>query len=193
MIRINLLGAHKVLKKVKKDRDWQFKGIILAYILFLGAVFFGYWTLNSHIQSLKEEKETLERKTRAAAALQREIKELKQKKELSQARLAIFQNLEKERHGPVQLMEFLSQALPVDQLWLTSVKESGSEIRIDGMTLSNDILAEYMKHLESSLLFQQVDLIQSTQALFMDLRVKQFSLIAWTKAPPPPAPPVEKK
>ena len=67
----------------------------------------------------------LEIQTREAAALQKEIKDLKDKKEISQNRLTLLQNLEKERHGPVRLMESLSTILPVDQLWLTSLKETG--------------------------------------------------------------------
>ncbi|MFH0789319.1 MAG: PilN domain-containing protein [Pseudomonadota bacterium] len=191
MIRINLLAAHKVRKE--KDRTWLLKGVILCYIFFLLAAFLGYWKLEGRIQSLKEEKESLEKQTRAASVLQREIRELKQKKELTQARLTLFQNLEKDRHGPVHLMEILSTTLPVNQLWLIALKENGPEIRIDGMSLSNEILAEYMKRLESSSLIKQVDLVQSTQALYKDLKVKQFTLIAWTKVPMPPAPPAEKK
>lgn len=191
MIRINLLAAHKVQKE--KDRNWLVKGVILCYTLFLLAAFLGYWKLEGHLQTLKEEKESLEKQTRTASVLQREIRELKQKKELTQTRLTLFQDLEKDRHGPVRLMEILSTTLPVNQLWLITLKENGSEIRIDGMSLSNEILAEYMKRLESSSLIKQVDLVQSTQALYKDLKVKQFTLIAWTKVPLPPAPPAEKK
>jgi type IV pilus assembly protein PilN len=191
MIRINLLAAHKVRKE--KDQNWLVKGVILGYIIFLLAAFLGYWNLEGQVLTLKEEKESLEKQTRAASVLQKEIKELKQKKELAQARLTLFQNLEKDRHGPVHLMEILSETLPVNQLWLISLKENGPEIRIEGMSLSNEILAEYMKRLESSSLIKQVDLIQSIQAPYKDLKVKQFTLTAWTKIPLPPAPPVEKK
>ncbi len=77
MIRINLLAAHKVQKE--KDRTWLLKGVILCYTLFLLAAFLGYWKLEGHLQTLKEEKESLEKQTRAASVLQREIRELKQK------------------------------------------------------------------------------------------------------------------
>ena len=127
----------------------------------------------------------LEIQTRDAAVLQKEIKDLKDKKEVSQNRLALLQNLEKERHGPVRLMESLSMTLPVDQLWLTSLKENGPEIRIDGVSLGNEILADFMKRLETSSLFKQVDLVHSTQGVYKDLKVKNFTLIAWLKLPAP--------
>jgi type IV pilus assembly protein PilN len=183
MIRINLLAAHEVRKE--KNRQGLFQGILLSFLILIAAVLIWYWMLGNQVKNLKKEKLALERQTREAAALQKEIKELKDKKEIFQNRLTLLQNLEKERHGPVRLMEFLSTILPVDQLWLTNVKESGSEIRIDGISLSNEILADYMKRLETLSLFKQVDLVHSTQAVYKDMKVKNFTLIAWTKTPAP--------
>ncbi len=82
----------------------------------------------------------LVRQTQAAAPLQKEIKGLKEKKEMAQTRLTLLQNLENDRHGPVRLMEILSSLLPVDQLWLISLKENGPEIRLEGISFSNETL-----------------------------------------------------
>jgi len=188
MIRVNLLATHEIQKE--KNRQWLFQGILSAFLILIAAVLIGYWILGNQIKSLKNEKLALERQTREAATLQKEIKELKDKKESSQTRLALLQNLEKERHGPVHLMESLARILPVDQLWLTNLKESDSEIKIDGISLSNEILAQYMKRLETLHLFKQVELIHSTQAVYKEMKVKNFTLIAWTK---PPMPQEEKK
>jgi type IV pilus assembly protein PilN len=191
MIRINLLVAHKVRKA--KNNHWLVKGIILGYTLFLLTALLGYWILSDQVRNLKNERETLEKQTRGSAALQKEIQTLKARKTLTQARMALLQNLEHDRQGPVQLMEYLSTSLPVKQLWLITLKENGPEIRIEGVSLTNEILADYIKRLETSSLIKQVDLIQSTQANYKNLKVKQFTIIAWTKTPPPPVQPVEKK
>jgi type IV pilus assembly protein PilN len=184
MIRINLLTAHEIQKE--KNGPWLFKGITLAFSVLLAVMAVGFWMLGNQVRNLRQEKATLENQTREALTLQKEIKELRDKKETYQKRLDLLQTLEKDRHGPVHLMELLSIILPADQLWLNTLKENGPEIRLDGMALSNEILADYMKRLENSPLFHQVDLIQSTQAVYKDLKVKQFSISAWTKAPPPP-------
>jgi type IV pilus assembly protein PilN len=188
MIRINLLAVHEVRKE--KNQQWLFQGIALSFLILIAAALIGFLMLGNQVKNLKKEKVALEKQTQEAAALQREIKELKDKKEISQNRLTLLQSLEKDRHGPVRLMEFLSTILPVDQLWLTTLKETDSEIRIDGVSLSNEILAEYMKRLETSSLFKQVDLVHSTQAVYKDMKVKNFTLIGWTK---PPALSEEKK
>ncbi|MGC1402056.1 MAG: PilN domain-containing protein [Thermodesulfobacteriota bacterium] len=188
MIRINLLAAHEFRKE--KDRYRLFNKIFWGYGVLIAAFLIAYWNLGTHMQTLKEEKMALVRQTQAAAPLQKEIKGLKEKKEMAQTRLTLLQNLENDRHGPVRLMEILSSLLPVDQLWLISLKENGPEIRLEGISFSNETLSEFMKRLESSSLIKQVDLIQSTQSLYKDLKVKQFTLTAWTEPPPPP---LEKK
>jgi len=190
MIRINLLAAHKVERE--KKQQWLLKGIILSYLTLMAVVLIGFWMLGNQVQNLKKEKEALERQTREALSLQKEIRELKDKKAMSQNRLTLLQNLEKDRHGPVNLMEYLSTTLPVNQLWLTTLKENGPEIRIDGMSLSNEILAEYMKRLEAIPMISQVDLVQSIQAVYKDLKIKQFTLIL-TARTNPSTPSKEKK
>jgi len=182
MIRINLLAAHEVERE--KKQQWLVKGIILSYLTLLAVVLIGFWMLGSQVQNLKKEKGALESQTREALSLQKEIKELKDKREMSQNRLTILQNLEKNRHGPVTLMEYLSTTLPVNQLWLTSLKENGPEIRIDGMVLSNEILAEYMKRLEVFPMISQVDLVQSIQAVYKGLKIKQFTLTLTDRTKP---------
>ena len=188
MIRINLLAAHEFRRE--KDQYRLLKKSVVGYGIVIAVILIAYWKLGIQVQTFREEKQTLVRQTQTATALQKEIKEIQGKKETAQTRLTLLQNLEKERHGPVRLMEVLSKLLPVDQLWLISLRENGPEIRLEGISFSNEILAEFMKRLESSSLIKQVDLIQSTQSLYKDLKVKQFTLLAWTSSP---APPTEKK
>jgi type IV pilus assembly protein PilN len=191
MIRINLLGVHKV-KKVK-TRNWLGTGIIAGYLLFLVGALLAYWLMTDHIANQKREKAELEAKTRKNVALQKEIQILKAKKALAQNRLTILKNLDQNRQSPVQLMEFLCTTLPVNQLWLISLKEVGPEIRLEGMSMTNEILADFIRRLEKGPVFKQVDLTQSVQASYKNMKVKQFTLVAWTEIPPPPAPPKEKK
>jgi type IV pilus assembly protein PilN len=191
MIRINLLSREEPQGSAKTP------GILNIFLLSLGAILafiiIGYWILGSQVGRLEEEKLTLEKQAQGFSALQREIKELKEKKELAQNRLALLTRLEKERHGPVRLLEQLAVALPVNQLWITALKETDWEIRLDGMTLSNQILADYMKRLETLELISRVDLIQSGQMIYKEIKIKQFTITALKKGAERPPAPVEKK
>jgi Tfp pilus assembly protein PilN len=142
---------------------------------------------------LEEERLSLERQSQGFSNLQREIKELKDKKELAQNRLALLTRLEKERHGPVRLLEQLAAVLPVNQLWITVLKETDAEIRLEGMSLSNQVLADDLKRLETLESISRVDLIQSGQIPFKEIKLKQFTITALKKGATRPPAPVEKK
>ena len=191
MIRINLLGKKEVQRPV--ETHWLRNGFLAALGVLLIAFLIGYWTLGAQIQKLTAQKEVLEKRAAGFAALQQEIKELKDKKELAEKRLVTLTRLESERHGPVQLFEQISAALPVNRLWLTALKESDSEIRLDGMSLSNQILADFMKRLDGLSFISRIELVQSSQVQFKDLKIKQFTLTALKKGSEPPATPEEKK
>ena len=191
MIRINLLSREE---PQGSDRT---PGIRTIFLLSLGVILafiiVGYLILNSQVRRLEAEKITLEKQAQGFSILQREIKELKDKKELAQNRLALLTRLGKERHGPVRLLEQLTKALPVNQLWITTLKETDSEIRLEGMSLSNQILADYMKRLEALESIARIDLIQSGQVAYKDSKIKQFTLSAVKKGAEKPPTPAEKK
>jgi type IV pilus assembly protein PilN len=191
MIRINLLSREE------PQRSDQASGIRNIFIISLGAVLaliiIVYWILGAQVRRLEEERLSLEKQAQGFSTLQREIKELKDKKELAQNRLTLMRRLEKERHGPVRLLEQLSVALPVNQLWITALKETDAEIRLDGMSLSNQILADYMKRLETLEPISRVDLVQSGQITYKELKIKQFTITALKKGAERPPAPVEKK
>ena len=201
MIRINLLSREE---PQGSDKALGTRNIfILSLGLILAFIIIGYWILGAQVRRLEEERLTLEKRAQGFSTLQREIKGLKDKKELAQNRLALLTRLEKERHGPVRLLEQLTVALPVNQLWITALKETDSEIRLEGMSLSNQILADYLKRLETLDSIFRVDLIQSGQITYPaakpgqpppeQFKIKQFTIAAIKKGAEKPPTPAEKK
>jgi type IV pilus assembly protein PilN len=191
MIRINLLSREEPQGADKAPGTRNI--FILSLGMILAFIIIAYWILGAQVRRLEEERLTLEKQAQGFSTLQREIKDLKDKKELAQNRLALLTRLEKERHGPVRLLEQLAVALPVNQLWITALKETDSEIRLEGMSLSNQILADYMKRLEALEPISRVDLIQSGQITYKDIKINQFTVTALKKGAARPSAPVEKK
>lgn len=191
MIRINLLGGYEAQRPLETNRLRN--GFLVGLGAVLVAFLLGVWTLNAQIARLAEEKNTLEKQAAGFAALQQEIKELRDKKELASKRLTLLQRLEEDRHGPVKLLEQLSKALPANQLWITALKETETEIRIDGLSLSNQILADFMKRLDGLPAVVRIDLVQSSQVAYKDLKIKQFTVTALKKGAEAPPAPTEKK
>jgi Tfp pilus assembly protein PilN len=90
-------------------------------------------------------------------------------------------------------MEKIAAALPANQLWITALKETDTEIRIDGLSLSNQILADFMKRLDGLPSVVRIDLVQSSQVAYKDLKIKQFTVTALKKGAEAPPAPTEKK
>lgn len=191
MIRINLLGGYETQQPVESHRLRN--GFLMALGLVVLVFLLGFWALKAQVGRLTEEKNALEKQAAGYTALQQEIKELKTKKELASKRLTLLKRLEEERHGPVKLLEKLVTALPANQLWITALKETDGEIRIDGLSLSNQILADFMKRLDGLPAVVRVDLVQSSQVAYKDLKIKQFTVTALKKGAETPPAPTEKK
>ena len=81
MIRINLLSREE---PQGSDRTPGIRNIFLLSLgVILALILIGYWILGAQVRRLEEERLTLEKQAQGFSILQREIKELKDKKELA--------------------------------------------------------------------------------------------------------------
>ena len=69
----------------------------------------------------------------------------------------LIERLKSERQGPVRLLEALSTELP-DFVWLTQLTQRAGMVTIDGMAASLVSIADYIRKLEDSDWFQNVEL-----------------------------------
>src|SRR5262249_9090961 len=73
-------------------------------------------------------------------------------------RLGIISKLEKGRTQTVRVMDELARCLP-DRMWLTAAQQdAGGALNIDGVTMSNLVVSDFMSRLERSPLFANVEL-----------------------------------
>src|SRR5215470_5030420 len=113
MIRINLMPRAEARRQAARQRDKQIAILIAAALaaVILVAEFLTRRESN-HVDAIAEEHET-------------ELAELNKKHRAQlQAKLATIDILERQRRGPVHVLDDLSAATP-DKLWLTEMKESG--------------------------------------------------------------------
>lgn len=160
MIRINLLPFRALRKKenVRRQIYYYFGAVIIVALL----CFYVGVNLNSRLNLLKKEEKAC--RTRLAE-LDKVIKEISQmEKEIAEIRdkLAVIKRLEKNKTGPVRLLEALAMAVPKDKLWLTSYQESKGVLTLMGTAMDNETVALFMTNLEKSDYIGAVDL-QRTQ------------------------------
>jgi type IV pilus assembly protein PilN len=78
-----------------------------------------------------------------------EIKDINSRKKQVKARLGIIETLSQQRDLPVHLLEDISRAIPKN-VWLKEISTSEMSLTIVGITLSNAMVADFMRQLEKS-------------------------------------------
>lgn len=193
MIRINLLPFRAARKKENIRRQISVYVLSVAF-LFIVMIYF-FLQLNSTLSGLKDEEQRLQTELKTYEATIKRIAELEKKIKEIKAKLDVIKELERNKTGPVRLLDEIANAVPKDKLWLTSLKESGGMLTLTGTAMDNETVALFMTNLEQSDHISNVDL-QSTRLRNLPeykLNVSDFILECRTyafkekKAEPPPA------
>jgi Tfp pilus assembly protein PilN len=85
----------------------------------------------------------------------------KLKKARLEKKIDVIDGPDKARSGPVHVMHELAKRTP-ERLWLTGLDSKGGEIRMEGRSLDNELVALFLRGLGESKYFDKVDL-DSTQ------------------------------
>jgi type IV pilus assembly protein PilN len=175
MIRINLMPRAEARRQAARVRDRQVAVLILAALIAIVALteFFTRRTAN-RVQAEADEHQTelaqLSQKHNAAIQLDRKRKEL-------EAKVQTIKVLERQRKGPVHVLDDLGAATP-DTLWLTEMRESGGMVTLMGRGLDNQTIALFMRNLAASPYFTNVDLVETKQVEEGQAKLKEFSIRA---------------
>jgi type IV pilus assembly protein PilN len=117
------------------------------------------------------------------------LEELKKFKEQVKKKLDVLAQLRKNKTGPAQRLATLSDMTP-DKLWLTAYAETGDNVKLSGIGLTEDLIAQFMRNIQSSKEFSDVELVVSEQKDHLSTKVKSFDLtfkLKTTAAPAAPA------
>ena len=175
MIRINLMPRAEARRQAARARDRQVAILILAALVAIIALteFFTRRSAN-RVQAEADEHQTelaqLSQKHNAAIQLDRKRKEL-------EAKVQTIKVLERQRKGPVHVLDDLGAATP-DTLWLTEMRESGGMVTLMGRGLDNQTIAMFMRNLSASPYFTNVDLVETKQVEEGQAKLKEFSIRA---------------
>ncbi len=129
-----------------------------APIVLLLIIMTAVWFINgSQITANDEEIAQIKTKIDACTLKMKEIDAFKSKKEVLTKKMDVITNLTKSKEGPVHLMDELAMAIP-GNLWLTAIKQKGSDLVIEGKAIDNIAVSNYMINLDKSPYINSVDL-----------------------------------
>lgn len=175
MIRINLLPV-KQIKKVLKARNEviAFLLTLLALaVVILGLAFSRIVVvddLNATITELKKEKNSYQ-------STINEIEKLKKDKAKLETKLAMIKKLKKGSRISVRILDEIAVLIPPNRMWLNSFAQVPNSLKLSGVALDNETIAQFMKLLKDSPLFVNVELANSSLVVVANRKLKSFSLI----------------
>jgi len=173
MIKINLLlvrGAKK--KETVKQQIMILILVLVASVVIIGGI---YFYLLGRISSAKAEIAQTESEILQLKAKIGQIENLKKLQEEVRKKLDVLNQLRVGKTGPVKRLAALSETVP-DKLWLTKYGESGDAITISGIAYTEELIADFMRNLDASRQFTQVELQVSEQVDLSGVKAKRFDL-----------------
>jgi len=166
MIRINLLAVER--QRSKKKLSFQVGQkltvgcslILVAAVLFIG---WRYWALSRESAKIDADIAAAQRETAQLQTTIQQVQQFDQRKAQLQERVALIEQLRKGQTGPVHMLDQISRSLP-PMLWLTELKQTPTDVLIDGTCTNLNSLSDFVANLEASGYFKRPIEIVNTQA-----------------------------
>ena len=147
MILINLLPYREEARKRKRE---LFQ--ITLFASFLGGLAIAgglYWVLQTQIENQQSRNAFLEAEIKVLDGQIKEIASIEDEIAALRARQTAVEDLQADRNLPVHLLNQLVLQLP-DGVYLTSVKQTGQTVTMQGMAQSNERVSEMLRNLSNN-------------------------------------------
>jgi type IV pilus assembly protein PilN len=97
----------------------------------------------------------------------------------------VIQTLDRNRKAPVRLMDSMTQLLVANRMWFTRMDYKDEAIKLDGIALDNQTVADFMTRVQEFPDYQEVKLASIKQERFKnkDLNLKRFGVTFKKGAP----------
>ncbi len=197
MIRVNLLPIKQARRRsAGKTQLVVFAMLIVAELLAWGVI---YITTSSQLDAVKERVAQNQAEVQQAQAEVKDAEVLEKQKEQLTQQLAVLDELEKSRSGPVRVLDELQSMLSpprneedrfaqlqknwnVDwdprRLWISSVSEKDGKFQLNGGAVNADDVAEFLQRLSTGTYFHEVELeyVSVDTTMSKSAKTVQFAL-----------------
>lgn len=185
MIEINLLPVREARRKA--DLRELLMQLMLVVLLTAGLIALVHSRMkddidvaNSRVQQMEHDIEQFKPQLAQVAAFRKQKAKLEKK-------IDVIDGLDRARSGPVRMLAELATRTP-ERLWLTSLATKGSTLTLRGESIDNEIVALFLRALDESEYFSNVDLESSVLAgEKKGVRLVSFSITAVLVTPQRPS------
>jgi type IV pilus assembly protein PilN len=173
MIRINLLPYRA---ERRQSQILQHIAVLLGMLLVTSTVlFFVDVYKTSELTTLEDEYSGLKAQNNILKKKIGKIRNLDKLRADVERKLELVDKLQEGRFHSLVTLNKLSEVIP-ENVWLTSIKDSGGVLAISGLGESNKAVANFMRALDQSPFFTGISLKTITLISAGKVPVRQFSL-----------------
>ncbi len=165
MIEINLL-PHREARRAADLRQ-------TAAILVLGLVVVGGVIamidrgLEQRLSNIQATLRQLEGDIARYRPEEEQVQVFKAKRSELEDKIDVIKGLDRARSGPVRILDALTTSTP-DRLWLTALSTEGIQIKVEGDSLDTGVVADFLRSLNASPYFTEVDLERTSSGSQVD-------------------------
>ncbi len=175
MIRINLLpGPRAKAVRAQQDVRIQAAGAAGLVVLVLAGCLLYSWTLASEREVLEKEEADKKEQVKVLQRKVKPVQDFERKKAQLENMNRILEGLEKERGGPVLVLDHVSRSLEPLKLWLVRLSVKGKDVEVEGKALTTNDIVEFVNNLRRTDYFSSVRLIESRAGLEGQVGLYQF-------------------
>ncbi len=180
MIRINLLPFRVARKKenIRRQVSIFFLSIVMISLLLV------WYTLGIDKEIIETRVLTKQVKTQIALYKEKadRVTQIKKNLKILEDKLRIVSSLEGKRMEQLVLLEELAEKVVPERMWLESMKSDSAHVTLKGVAFDNPTIADFMRNLENSSLFSNIDLKRSKVQKFKEgISLKSFELLCTKK------------
>jgi len=171
MIRINLLPTQEAERAAGRRQELAVGTFVL--VLAVVGLFAAHAWQRLCLGSLQRQ---VRRVTVELADIQgpyADVTHMEQQKQELRDKLRVIGELEAKKVGPVRILADLSTATP-DKLWLTEFTETSGKLKLSGLGVDEQTVADFLRRLGAVPFFHGVDLEETSQVDQEGAKLKKF-------------------
>jgi Tfp pilus assembly protein PilN len=174
MIRINLLGVSKSKGKHNAASATATMEVgnlgspllkVAAMLAIAGVLNLGYWyKLDKQAKSIALQTQQAEQKNRELAEVKARYLERQREAQNYKRRVDVIDQLRAGQTGPVDLLSTVGATVNgTEAVWLSTMKDQGTSVEIQGMALSTDAVANLITNLQKTEFFRNIEIKETFQ------------------------------
>ena len=145
MLEINLL-AHREAKRLAQVRESVIVLLLGLVAVGLGVIFVD-GRIESQIAIAQATSRQLEAEIERYRPQEEKVAAFKKRKADLEGKLEVIKELDLARTGPVLMFDELAEQTP-ERLWMTSLSTLNGKVRLEGASLDNVVVADFLRSLK---------------------------------------------